>query len=188
MHGTADTDELSRPSFSHGMQPNGTSPYASEQKDTSKARADWLEEAKIRLTQALETSYKELDIIVFIIEEMEQRSQTEITPTNAWMRQVELMRACREYAASHCHRLHERLNQVELWAHAKMIGQQVPEKAPEEWKRTDVEWQRWLGELASIHADQPRGNRGLPTSNATQDAVWGPLPHILSADVWWRGL
>ncbi|KAI0515170.1 hypothetical protein F5B22DRAFT_647050 [Xylaria bambusicola] len=175
----------------------GTTSDKSKHKAADNAEAsDWLMEATVDLSQDLETSKKELEIIRFIIQEMEQRSRTDHPqPSPARGGRLEMMKACREYSSSRCDLLRERLRQVQFWAHTSMLGQQVPDKAPDEWRLADVAWRRWLSEQASSHVDKPGGGARASsfdqcldtTLDASSDvawSVWGVLPYILSADIW----
>ncbi|KAI0444030.1 hypothetical protein F4803DRAFT_285359 [Xylaria telfairii] len=191
-HGTIDAGGLPR---SYGMQVDPVSPDRDRHGSVNSIEtSDWLMEATADLSRDLDTSKKELDIIKFILEEMEPRSRTNRRPGIARDGQVELMRACREYSSSRCYLLRERLRQVQFWARSRIMGQQVPEMAPEEWRFVDIEWRRWLSDQASSHADRLGGNLVSPMENKSDpsnDIVWrdwGPLPHILSADVWWKDL
>ncbi|TGJ82403.1 hypothetical protein E0Z10_g6363 [Xylaria hypoxylon] len=180
--------------FSFGTQRDVENSDRDEHQGADNAEvSDWLMEATVDLSQDLDTSKKELDIIKFILEEMELRLRTDRRPGLAREGKVEVMKACREYSSSRCDLLQERLHQVQFWAHTRMLGQQVPEKAPEEWRLVDVEWRKWLSEKASGHAN--RGNARVSPLENTPDPsndiawrVWGPLPHILSADIWWKDL
>lgn len=126
----ADAIESSRPRFSYGVQ---LGPDVDEHEDANSAEAaDWLMEATVDLGQDLDTSKKELDLIKFILEEMELRPRPGRRSHRSREGQVKLMRACREYSSSRCHMLRERLRQVQFWAHGRMMGHQVPEKAPDE--------------------------------------------------------
>ncbi|KAI0966075.1 hypothetical protein F4678DRAFT_466865 [Xylaria arbuscula] len=154
--------------------------------------SDWLMEATAELSKDLNTSKKELDIIKFILEEIKLRLRSDDRSREG---QVELMLACREYSSSRCGFLRDRIRQVQFWARNRMLGQQVPSKAPEEWRLADDEWRRWLSGQASSRADQLSGSgRVTPFENVPDpfdDIVWsgwGPLPYILSADVWWKEL
>ncbi|KAI0798373.1 hypothetical protein GGR55DRAFT_703093 [Xylaria sp. FL0064] len=170
----------------------------------------WLMEATVDLSQDLDTSKKELDIIKFIIDEMEPRRRSDHRPSLARQGGIELMQACREYSSSRCNLLRERLRQVQLWTHNRMLGPQVPERRRKsdgpflrespsptpiptpKWRLADVEWRKWLSSRASSR--QLSGARVSPlemTPNPSNDVawrVWGPLPHILSADIWWKDL
>ncbi|KAI0426359.1 hypothetical protein F5Y09DRAFT_319089 [Xylaria sp. FL1042] len=118
--------------FSYGTQLAGsTEPDDHEGADNIEV-SDWLMEATVDLSQDLETSKKELDIIKFIIEETELRWRADPRFSLARQGGAELMKACREYSSFRCDLLRERLRQVQFWAHNRMLGQQVPEKAPEE--------------------------------------------------------
>ncbi|KAI0534855.1 hypothetical protein GGR58DRAFT_34375 [Xylaria digitata] len=156
--------------------------------------SDWLMEATVDLGQDLETSKKELDIIKFILEEMEMRLRNNHRRSLAREGKVEIMKACREYSSSRCGLLQERLRQVQFWAHTRMLGQHVPEKAPEEWRLVDIEWRKWLSEQASRHADGRDSTRVSALENTPDPSndiawrIWGPLPHILGADIWWKDL
>ncbi|KAI0876113.1 hypothetical protein GGS24DRAFT_452579 [Hypoxylon argillaceum] len=131
--GAADDTESSRPRFSYGVQLGLASPDVDEHEDANSAEAaDWLMEATVDLGQDLDTSKKELDLIKFILEEMELRPRPGRRSNRSREGQVKLMRACREYSSSRCHMLRERLRQVQFWAHGRMMGHQVPEKAPDE--------------------------------------------------------
>lgn len=134
---TYETEEVSSEyahlKFSYGMQPDPLSPDTDEHEDLDTIdSSDWLMEAAIDLSQDLDTSKKELDIIKFILEEMESLPCTDRRTTCIRGEQVQLMRACREHSSSRCHILRERLRQVQSWAHGRMMGQQVPGKAPDE--------------------------------------------------------
>jgi hypothetical protein len=133
-YGSMDGAEPSRPKISYGMQLNAESSDLDHQGGSrdNETQPDWLAEKKICLIQDLDTSKKELDIIRFILEEMGLRLQTEQNSDPNLAGQVELMRACREHSTSRCHLLRERLRQIRFWSHTRMLGQQVPEKAPEE--------------------------------------------------------
>ncbi|KAI1823950.1 hypothetical protein F4861DRAFT_298154 [Xylaria intraflava] len=135
MQRTPGVGESSRPKFSYGTQQDITSANVNEQEDTINAGPDWLAEAKVNLTQDLDTSRKELDIIGFILEELELRAQSERS-SGYRAGQRELMAACRKYSSSHCHLLRERLRQIQLWARMRMMGHQVPERVPEEVSRS----------------------------------------------------
>lgn len=129
-YGTTNAGELSHP---YGMQVDAASPDRDRHGSVNSMEAsDWLVEATVDLSRDLDTSKKELDIIKFILEEMEPRSRTDRRPGVTRDGQVELMRACREYSSSRCFLLRERLRQVQFWARSKIMGQQVPEMAPEE--------------------------------------------------------
>ncbi|KAI1121806.1 hypothetical protein F5Y10DRAFT_288050 [Nemania abortiva] len=187
--------EPSRPNFSYGVQLDAPNPDIDDHEDSNAAEAaDWLMEATVDLSQDLDTSKKELDIIKFILEEMEMRPRAGRRQNRTREGQAELMRACREFSSSRCHMLRERLRQVQFWAHTRMMGQQVPEKAPDEWRLVDNQWRKWLGEQASSHTNQAGGSRVSPlenTSGSSDDValgIWGPLPHILNADIWWKDL
>ncbi|KAI8625055.1 hypothetical protein F5Y19DRAFT_451453 [Xylariaceae sp. FL1651] len=91
----------------------------------------WLEEAKIGISQDLDTTQKELDIIISILEELKSRTRNQ-RPNPKQLSQKKLMSACHEYSSSRCHMLHERLQQVQSWSRAKETGQRVPERAPAE--------------------------------------------------------
>ncbi|KAJ8119172.1 hypothetical protein ONZ43_g3834 [Nemania bipapillata] len=237
--GGADVVESSRPRFSYGVQIDVASSDTGEHEDPNSAEAaDWLMEATVDLSQDLDTSKKELDLVKFVLEEMELRPGTDHRPKPPPEGQIELMRACREYSSSRCYILRERLRQVQFWAHARMMGQQVPEKAPDEvsllvrsvpranfrvhsyfklqvqvydgrffatsgrianwcsekWRLVDMQWRRWLSDQANSHANQVNDNQVSPLENTSDSSdevawgVWGPLAHILSADVWWKGL
>ncbi|KAI1299881.1 hypothetical protein F5Y03DRAFT_397391 [Xylaria venustula] len=154
--------------------------------------SDWLMEATAELSKDLNTSKKELDIIKFILDEIKLRLRSDDRSREG---EVELMLACREYSSSRCGLLRDRIRQVQFWARTRMLGQQVPSKAPEEWRLADDEWRRWLSGQASSRADQLSGSaRVSPFENVPDpfdDVVWsgwGPLPYILSADVWWKEL
>ncbi|KAI0189885.1 hypothetical protein F4808DRAFT_465825 [Astrocystis sublimbata] len=164
-----------------------------EQADSAE-ETDWLAEATVALSRDLDTSKKELDIIRFILEELDLRSRSNNHRRSGREGQVELMRACKEYSSSRCHMLRERLRQVQFWAHSKTLGEEVPGRAPEEWHYVDREWRKWLSDQASEHVDRfgvsqlsPIGNAPRP-SNHIVWREWGPLPHILSADIWWKDL
>ncbi|KAI0545356.1 hypothetical protein F4679DRAFT_478814 [Xylaria curta] len=175
--GTTDT---SRP---YGIQVDAVSPDRSRPVSTDSVEGlDWLMEATVDLSRDLDTSKKELEIIKFILEEMELRSRTDRSRPGVTQGETELMRACREYSSSRCHMLRERLRQTQFWTRSRAIGQQVPGRIPEEWHFVDIEWRKWLSDQASGHADQLGDNR--ESSNNTN--IWGPLPHILSADIWWQ--
>ncbi|KAI1272101.1 hypothetical protein F5Y07DRAFT_403714 [Xylaria sp. FL0933] len=177
---------------SYGTQPAVSNYPNVHQGADSVEVPDWLMEATVDLSQDLDTSKKELDIIKFIIDEMEPRRRSDHRPSLARQVEIELMQACREYSSSRCDLLRERLRQVQLWTHNRVLGQQVPGKAPEEWRLADVEWRKWLSSRASSR--QLSGARVSPfemTPNPSNDVacrVWGPLPYILSADVWWKDL
>ncbi|TRX91036.1 hypothetical protein FHL15_008018 [Xylaria flabelliformis] len=179
--GTTDTSRLSHP---HGIQVDAASPDRNRPVSTDSIETlDWLMEATVDLSRDLDTSKKELEIIKFILDEMELRSRTDRRP-GVTKGEIELMRACREYSSSRCHMLRERLRQTQFWTRSRAIGQQVPGRMPEEWRFVDIEWRRWLSDQASSHGDQLGGNR--ESSNNTIWDIWGPLPHILSADIWWK--
>ncbi|KAI0454202.1 hypothetical protein F5B21DRAFT_504491 [Xylaria acuta] len=191
-YGTPDTGEPSRP---YGMQVDAASPDRDKHESIDNIEvSDWLTEAMADLSRDLDTSKKELGIIKFILEETELRSRTDRGSGVTREGQVELMRACREYSSSRCHLLRERLRQVQFWARSRVTGQEVPGRAPEEWRFADIEWRRWLSDQASSHADRLGGNQVSPTENTSESSNdmiwrdWGPLPHILSADVWWKDL
>lgn len=130
---TADGSEYTHPRLSYRMQPDPLSPDMNEHEDLDTIdSSDWLMEAAVDLSQDLETSKKELYIIKFILGEMELRPSTDRRPTRIRGVQVQLTRACREHSSSRCHMLRERLRQVQSWAQARMMGQQVPSKAPDE--------------------------------------------------------
>ncbi|KAI1733914.1 hypothetical protein F4680DRAFT_454454 [Xylaria scruposa] len=178
------TTNTSRPSHPYGVQVDAVSPDRNRPVSTDSVDAlDWLMEATVDLSRDLDTSKKELEIIKFILEEMELRSRTDRRP-GVTQGEIELMRACREYSSSRCHMLRERLRQTQFWTRSRAIGQQVPGRIPEEWRFVDIEWRRWLSDQASSHADQLGDNR--ESLNSTIWNVWGPLPHILSADIWWK--
>ncbi|KAI3320546.1 hypothetical protein HD806DRAFT_547107 [Xylariaceae sp. AK1471] len=191
-----DAAESSRPKFSYGMQLDAANSDLGHHggPNTNKARPDWLIESTICLGQDLNTSKMELDIIMSILEEMGLRLQTEQDSNPKLTKQIELMSACREYSRSRCHLLRERLRQIQFWSRSGMIGQQVPEKAPEEWRSVDIEWRRWLDEQAHSHTYPSGGDQVSPleyTSDPLNDVawrVWGPVPYILNADVWWSDL
>ncbi|KAI0466117.1 hypothetical protein F4859DRAFT_507620 [Xylaria cf. heliscus] len=192
-HGVTDPGEPSHP---YGIQVDAVRADRDKHGRINSIHAsDWLTEATVDLSRDLDTSKKELDIIKFILEEMELRPRTDRGSGVTREGQVELMRACREYSSSRCHLLRERLRQVQFWARSRIIGQQVPERAPEEWRFTDNEWRRWLSDQASSsHADLLGGSRVSPIETISEPSNeivwrdWGPLPHILSADVWWKDL
>ncbi|RYC54855.1 hypothetical protein CHU98_g11356 [Xylaria longipes] len=177
------------------MEPDTASPCRHKYESINSIEvSDWLTEATVDLGRDLDTSKKELDIIKFILEEMELRSRTDRRQGATREGQVKLIRACREYSSSRCHVLRERLRQIQLWARLRMMGQQVPGMAPEEWRFADIEWQRWLSDQARSHADRLGGNGISPIENTSELSNdmdwtdWGPLPHILSADVWWKDI
>ncbi|KAI1433996.1 hypothetical protein GGR50DRAFT_446632 [Xylaria sp. CBS 124048] len=187
MRGSSSTSSPSR------APSNSPTPAPISQKGTTTSvPPDWLSEAKVRLAQDLNTTLKELDLIKLVLEDLEQLSPT-TTQLNAQTEQIESMRACQEYTQSQCHLLRSRLRQIHIWARRKTMGQQVPERAPEEWKRTDLGWRRWLGEQTARkgHTEQQppaRGDRASPhPGDPPLDVIWGPLPYILSADIWLRG-
>ncbi|KAI0099158.1 hypothetical protein GGR51DRAFT_402886 [Nemania sp. FL0031] len=189
--GAVDVIEPSRPNFSYGVHLGVPSSDMDNHQDTNTTEVpDWLMEATVDLSQDLDTSKKELDIIKFILEETESRPRTD----RGLNRTREVLRACREYSSSRCHMLRERLRQVQFWAHTRMMGQQVPEQAPDEWRLVDNQWRKWLCEQTRIYADQTGGSRVLPlekTSDLSDDTIWqiwGPLPHILNPNIWWKGL
>ena len=126
-----DGQEVDAYSYS-SQQDTGTGLDGLGDVDNSEA-PDWLMEATVDLSQDLETSKKELEIIRFILQEMELRSRTDRRQTNlAQEGQIKTMKACREYSSSRCDLLRDRLRQVQFWAHARMLGQQVPGKTPDE--------------------------------------------------------
>ncbi|KAJ8132192.1 hypothetical protein O1611_g1433 [Lasiodiplodia mahajangana] len=185
--GAADVIEPSGSNFSYGVHLGVPSPDINDHDDTMATEvSDWLMEATVDLGQDLDTSKKELDIIKFILEEMELQPRADRRSNRTRQAQVERMRACREYSSSRCHMLRERLRQVQFWAHTRMIGEQ--------WRLVDNQWRAWLSEQAGTYVNQAVGNRVLPlekTSDLSDDAawqIWGPLPYILSADIWWKGL
>ncbi|KAI1750377.1 hypothetical protein F4782DRAFT_532484 [Xylaria castorea] len=191
-HGTTN---VGRPSHTYGVQVDAASPDRDRPISINSIEdSDWLMEATVDLSRDLDTSKKELEIIKFILEEMELRSRTDRRPSVTREGQIELMRACCEYSSSRCHLLRERLRQAQSWAHARAIGQQVPGRIPEEWRFVDIEWRRWLSDQASSHADRLNGNRVSPIETTSESSnniacnIWGPLPHILSADVWWKDI
>lgn len=118
--------------FSHGTQPVASAGRDEDEGTDNIGGSDWLMEATVDLNQDLDTSKKELDIIKFILQEMEVRPRTDHRPNLTREGEVELMKACWEYSSFRCDLLRKRLRQVQFWAHARMLGQQVPEKAPEE--------------------------------------------------------
>ncbi|KAI0859919.1 hypothetical protein F4860DRAFT_515411 [Xylaria cubensis] len=188
IHTTTDeTTDNSRLSHPYGIQVDATSPDRSRpvSTDSSVEALDWLMEATVDLSRDLDTSKKELEIIKFILEEMELRSRTDRRPT-VTKGEIELMRACREYSSSRCHMLRERLRQTQFWTRSRAIGQQVPGRMPEEWHFVDLEWRKWLSDQASSHGDQLGSNQ--ESSHNTIWDIWGPLPHILSADIWWKDI
>ncbi|KAI0185204.1 hypothetical protein EV127DRAFT_412377 [Xylaria flabelliformis] len=199
IHTTTDeTTDNSRLSHPYGIQVDATSPDRSRPVSTDSVEAlDWLMEATVDLSRDLDTSKKELEIIKFILEEMELRSRTDRRPT-VTKGEIELMRACREYSSSRCHMLRERLRQTQFWTRSRAIGQQVPGRMPEEVRlfvsillRSEhqlkhLEWRKWLSDQASSHGDQLGSNQ--ESSNNTIWDIWGPLPHILSADIWWKDI
>ncbi|RWA07642.1 hypothetical protein EKO27_g7468 [Xylaria grammica] len=181
--------------FSFGAQPDAENTDRDEHQATTHVEgSDWLTGATVDLGQDLDTSKKELDIIKFILEEMELRLRANHQPSVAREGKVEMMKACREYSSSRCALLQERLHQVQFWVHTRMLGHQVPAEAPEEWRLVDVEWRKWLGEQASTYADQRGSARAPPLENTPDPSndiawrIWGPLPHILGADIWWKDL
>ncbi|KAI3329767.1 hypothetical protein F4824DRAFT_505843 [Ustulina deusta] len=180
--------------FSHGTQPVASAGRDEHEGTDNIEGSDWLMEATVDLNQDLDTSKKELDIIKFILQEMEVRPRTDHRPNLTREGEVELMKACWEYSSFRCDLLRKRLRQVQFWAHARMLGQQVPEKAPEEWRLADVEWRKWLSRQASSRADQLSGARASFLENTPDPSndvawrVWGPLPYILSVDIWWKDL
>ncbi|KAF2970580.1 hypothetical protein GQX73_g3009 [Xylaria multiplex] len=190
MYETRDDGEFS---FGTQLDTENSDQYHHQSADNVEA-SDWLMEATVDLSQDLETSKKELDIIKFILEEMEMRLRNDDRPSLTRGGKVEMMKACREYSSSRCGLLQERLHRVQFWVHTRMLGHQVPEKAPEEWRLVDIEWRKWLSEQASRHADGRDSTRVSPLENTLNPSndiawrIWGPLPHILGADIWWRDL
>ncbi|KAI1112931.1 hypothetical protein F5Y14DRAFT_419527 [Nemania sp. NC0429] len=131
----ADSIKYSYPRFSYGMRLDPLSPVADEDEEVGAIDgSDWLMEVAVDLSQDLDTSKKELDVIKFILKEMELRPCVDRRPEPNSTReaQVQLMRACREHSGVRCHMLRERLRQVQSWAHSRKMGQQVPGKAPDE--------------------------------------------------------
>ncbi|KAI0399992.1 hypothetical protein F4802DRAFT_602454 [Xylaria palmicola] len=194
-HHASSTHEHSRgPRHAYGAQPEAASPGIEKREDTTSGIGipSWLMEAAADLSRDLDTSRKELDIINFVLEEIDLRSQS--GGCQPAVGHAELMRACREYSSSRCRLLRERLRQVRSWL--RIRGQQVPGEAPEEWRLVDMEWRRWLSDRASSHdADQLGGGDASSSLDYTSDLsndpvwrLWGPLPHILSAEVWWKDL
>ncbi|KAK5635928.1 hypothetical protein RRF57_011640 [Xylaria bambusicola] len=184
--------------FSYSIQ-RGTSPDKSKHEAVDNAEAsDWLMEATVDLSQDLETSKKELDIIRFILQEMELQSRIDrYQPSPARDGKLEIMKTCREYSSSRCDLLRERLRQVQFWAHTRMLGQRVPDRVPDEWRLADVAWRKWLSEQASSQADKPSGGARASSFDQCLDnmreassdvawRVWGALPYILGADIWFR--
>ncbi|KAJ3571575.1 hypothetical protein NPX13_g5327 [Xylaria arbuscula] len=126
-------DEEEVEAFWYGAQQDPISDQDEDEGTDYIEASDWLMEATVDLSQDLETSKKELDIIRLIIQEMDLQSRMDRHQTKlAQSSRFKIMKACREYSSSRCDLLRERLGQVQYWAQARMLGQQVPDKAPDE--------------------------------------------------------
>ncbi|KAK6189239.1 hypothetical protein LQW54_013478 [Pestalotiopsis sp. IQ-011] len=179
--------EAQKAKFSYGKPLSESEPSVSEEdgKRGPGQPIDWLLATAAVLEQDIESSKKELELIRWILEDIDQRWQTNQKPSSRKLRsQKALMAACREYADSMIQAKKQRLMQVNFWVSSRGMRRPVPTAAPEEWLEGDVEWRRWLSEQAAAHS---AGGSPIEDRN---DAAWrilGPLPHILAAFTWLEG-
>ncbi|KAI8944603.1 hypothetical protein F4801DRAFT_585257 [Xylaria longipes] len=76
---TYETTDVGEPSRPYRMEPDTASPCRHKYESINSIEvSDWLTEATVDLGRDLDTSKKELDIIKFILEEMELRSRTDL--------------------------------------------------------------------------------------------------------------
>ncbi|KAI0019856.1 hypothetical protein F4780DRAFT_792638 [Xylariomycetidae sp. FL0641] len=177
-------DTSSQPKFSYGKQLDVLSPQDEDEDSPSEqATADWLALEDVLLRQDLETSKKELELIRFALEETQARLRTE--PSQRLKDRKALMGGCLEYASSRCHMLKERLRRVQFWQESRLMGRDVPERVPEEWRMADAEWRKWLSDQAAARADSCGSSPIDLVDEAKKDdiawRIWGSLPYLLAA-------
>ncbi|KAM0815546.1 hypothetical protein AB5N19_01345 [Seiridium cardinale] len=190
------TQDVRKAKFSYGKPLDGVEPSIAEASAEARREApvDWLAATEKDLEQDIDTSKKELELIKSLLEDIDQKLQTERKPNRKLRDHKILMSACREHSDSmiqvrqipreceyQCSVLEqvrrERLRQVKFWLGSRDMGRSVPAEAPAEWLAVDIEWRRWLSEQAAARSSvSPIEDR--------DDVAWrilGPLPQILAA-------
>ncbi|XXG97981.1 Amino-acid permease inda1 [Hypoxylon texense] len=136
---------------------------------------DWLTTAEYFIQQDLETTVKELDLVRDALETLEASPKPGKKPGPSLEDRKFLIGACQEYSGSRCYMLEERLRQIRLWAGNRQMGEDIPDRVPDEWPMVDVEWREWLSEQASSQIDEPEAGLGVAVKH------WGPLFPLLIA-------
>ncbi|KAK6065318.1 thiol-specific monooxygenase [Seiridium cupressi] len=173
------TQDVQKAKFSYGKPLDGVELSIAEASAEARREApvDWLAATEKDLEQDIDTSKKELELIKSLLEDIDQKLQTERKPSRKLRDHKILMSACREHSDSMIQVRRERLRQVKFWLGSRDMGRSVPAEAPAEWLAVDIEWRRWLSEQAAARSSVS------PIEDA-DDVAWrilGPLPQILAA-------
>ncbi|KAK9424468.1 hypothetical protein SUNI508_13569 [Seiridium unicorne] len=173
------TQDVQKAKFSYGKPLDGVELSIAEASAEARREAavDWLAATEKELEQDIDTSKKELELVKSLLEDIDQKLQTERKPNRKLRDHKILMSACREHSDSMIQVRRERLRQVKFWLGSRDMGRSVPAEAPAEWLAVDIEWRRWLSEQAAARSSVS------PIEDA-DDVAWrilGPLPHILAA-------
>ncbi|KAI1174219.1 hypothetical protein F4777DRAFT_580142 [Nemania sp. FL0916] len=186
----ADARESVTPGLSYDPLPGAPLPALNQPQDSNDTEIpDWLTEATDNLSRDLDTTKKEVEVIEYMLEEIDPQQRTRRAPSRSREARIEMMKACRQHSSARCHILRERLIQIELWTEARAVGQEVPKQAPHVWRQLDTQWQKWLNDQSKYYANQisdSQASRPVNTSDLSSDVdlgIWGPLPYMLSAGV-----
>ncbi|KAI0121388.1 hypothetical protein BJ170DRAFT_688138 [Xylariales sp. AK1849] len=179
------TKAATKAKFSYGKRLDAPEPGIVEEGGpiSTEQDVDWLTATEKSLQQDIETSRKELELTKSILEDMEQKSQTEKNPSRRTRDQKILMGACREFSASRIQILKMRLQNVNFWIGSRKMGRPTPANAPSEWLAIDVEWRHWLSDQAAARIDLNKGDQS-EQQDGTARGILGPLPYIIAAYTW----